>query len=64
MGANVLIGVGLARLLEPAALGKYMVLIAASGTVSLFGSRGQPMLTKRLYALQAPGTYDWLRDLG
>ena len=64
VGANVLIGVGLARLLEPTALGKYMVLIAASGTVSLFGSRGQPMLTKRLYALQAPGTYDWLRDLG
>ena len=63
VGANVLIGVGLARLLEPAALGKYMVMIAAAGMVSLFGSRGQPMLTKRLYALRPPGTYDWLRDL-
>ena len=63
VGANVLIGVGLARLLEPAALGKYMVMIAAAGMVSLFGSRGQPMLTKRLYALRPPRTYDWLRDL-
>ena len=59
----LLAGIQLARMLDPADLGHYTLLISIAGTIALVGTLGQPMLTRRLYALAPAGTYAWRRDL-
>src|SRR5687768_8035867 len=60
---TLLAGILLARLLDPADLGRYTLLVSVAATIALVGTLGQPMVTRRVYALRSPGAYDWPRDL-
>jgi hypothetical protein len=53
----------LARVLDPADLGQYTLLLSIASTITLAGTLGQPILTRRIYALASPGAYNWRRDL-
>lgn len=57
--ANILVF----RLLSLHDAGLFTLLIAISQTMFLLGTLGQPLLLRRIYSLQPPGKFDWLRDL-
>ena len=57
--ANILV----LRLLSLYDAGLFTLLIAISQTLCFLGTLGQPLLIRRMYSLQPPEKFDWLRDL-
>lgn len=60
---NLLAGIIIARNFPTSQVASYGILIALIQWLPLIVALGQPSLTKRMYSLNPPGLFDWVKDL-